>query len=613
MANNSKEDFLPFITSEVKLKEFTLRAVILGIILTALFGAANAYLGLKIGMTVSASIPAAVISMAVLRTFFKNSTILENNLVQTFASSGESLIAGVIFVIPALFFLNMSPSFFKIFLIALSGGLLGIAVMIPLRFFLMVKEHKALPFPEGTACYEVLKAGEKKAKQAKLVFAGIGIGAIFQFIRGGLGLFSGAFKVTISRLYNVSFGLELSPLMLGVGFLIGPMIAYIMLGGALLRGIIVTPVLNYVYGSSVSPDEIGLMVRMIGAGGVAMGGLLSIIKAFPMIIRSFKSAMSGMGFGSQRSEQRINQDFSLRIIIGVMVFSLLASLFTLPAFKVNQISIGYGIYPVSIILIFLFSFFFVAVSARMVGLIGTTSQPVSGMTISALLATAFILKILGISGTFGMACALAIGAVICIAICLSGDISQDLKTGALLGATPRIQQAGEMLATLIAAVVAGFILLLFKKSGELETLPAPQAHLMADIVKAVMTGEVMWKFIGMGAAIALIVFIFKISPLAFAIGLYLPITTSSALIVGGIIRKIMDKKGESGKGSIEKGTLLASGMIAGEALLGVILAGFAFFNLNIGIFSSALGSITDPSLSLILYGIIVYYFLRRSR
>jgi putative OPT family oligopeptide transporter len=603
----------PYIPQQAPVPEFTLRAILLGVLLTIVFGAANAYLGLKIGMTVSASIPAAVISMALLRSLFKDSSILENNMVQTFASAGESLIAGVIFVIPALFFLNLNPSFLKIFLISLSGGLLGVVLMVPFRYFLMFREHKALPFPEGTACFEVLKAGEKKARGAPLVLKGIAIGSVFQVLRSGLNLFTGTVEHAFTRLHHLTLGMELSPIMFGVGFLVGPGIAMIMLGGALLRGMFVTPVLHWLYADTAGAADIGLMIRMIGAGGVAMGGLLSIIKALPLISASFRSVMKGIGVKGRNGHDRTQKDLPGRALALLALAALVLALWSLSGTLKGAETSFFVIIPAAIVMILVFSFFFVAVSSRMVGLIGTTSQPVSGMTICALLATAFILNLLGLSGLPGMACALVAGAVICNAICISGDVSQDLKTGALLGATPYKQQAGEVIACLVAAGVAGLVILVFNRSGDLETLPAPQAHLMADIVKAVMTGNVMWTFIGIGALIALVAFFCGISPLAFAIGLYLPVTTSSALIVGGLVRRVFNKKGETGRAMVEKGTLFSSGLIAGEALFGVILAFVAILKINLAVPGFPAGPGVDAVVSIALYGGIVYYFLRKTR
>src|SRR3989339_21129 len=610
MNPKSDERLFPFIPSHQNLPEWTLRALLLSVVLAVVFGAANAYLGLKIGMTVSASIPAAVMSMAILRIFFRNVSILENNLVQTSASAGESLIAGVVFVVPALFFLNLAPSFLIIFLMAAAGGILGVVMMVPLRHTLMITEHAVLPFPEGTACAEVLKTGERKAGEAGLVFKGMGIGALFNIVRSGLGLFPGSIEFSFRRLYNLTVGMELSSIMLGVGFLVGPSVAFTLFAGGILRGCVVLPATTWFLGPAADPVDIGLFVRMIGAGGGAMGGLISVVKVVPVMYQSFCAVIKEDAKSDAGESERTHRNLSPKILAFLVLFAVVLSFFSLPRLTV-VFPVSYGVViPVILLLILVTSFFFVAVSARMVGLIGTTSQPVSGMTISALLLVSVVLYFMGVRGHQGMALALCAGTIICVAICLSGDISQDLKTGALLGATPSRQQAAELAGVLVAALVAGAIVILFQRSGDLQRLPAPQAHLMADIVKAVMTGQVNWVPIGVGAGLALAVFACGASPLAFAIGLYLPVSTSCALIVGGFMRRYFDKN--SASVSVEKCVLLASGLIAGEALVGVVLAGVALAGVSLSLGITP-GLAAGSAISIAVYACMAAYFFRQSR
>ena len=573
--------FTPYCPASAQVPEFTLRALVLGIAIGIVFGAANAFLGLKTGTTVSASIPAAVISMAVLRGVLKRGTVLENNMVQTIGSSGESLAAGVIFTIPAFMFLGMEISQFRIFLFSITGGLLGILFMIPLRHYLMVKEHRVLPFPEGTACANVLVAGEEGGAKARHVFYGILVGGLYRFGMAGLKLWRDVPSWSFAKLHKAGLSFEFSPILLGVGYLIGPRISAMMLSGGLLAWFVLIPLFDLIGGQSghviypatipisqmTSDDIWNFYIRYIGVGGVAMGGVMSLIKALPAVVASARHGLSGLrgstlGSPTDRTQKDIPMSF---VLLGVLLIAVL--LFVLPQF---------GIGAVGAAIVLVASFFLVIVGSRMVGLIGSTNQPVSGMTITALLATCIVFVRMGRTDATGMGAALTVGAIVCIAVCMSGDASQDLKTGALVGATPSKQQWGEIVAVLAIAVVTGWILELLNRAYGIgsKELSAPQARLMADLVRGVMGGGLPWGLLMTGAAIGLVVELLGIPALPFAIGLYLPLSTSSPMIFGGLISFAVTRlsSGELFKKRDEVGTLYSSGLVAGDALMGIIIA-----------------------------------------
>ncbi len=505
--------------------EFTVRAVVLGTVLSIAFGMVNAYLGLKVGLTVSASIPSAVLSMAVLRGVLRRGTVLENNVVHTIASAGESLAAGVVFTVPALLFIGIDPSGFRIFLIAATAGLLGILMMIPLRHDLTVAEHGQLPFPEGTACAQVLIAGDRGRTAALPVFLGLAVGGAYQVAMRALRLWHETVFVSIPALHKLSLGAELTPLFLGVGYLIGPRIAGTLLFGGLLAWAVLIPAFDWI-GSSTTGALIGLStdiaamdawqiwrthVRFVGAGAVACGGAISIARNLPLMLRSFRVSLQGLlQRGAIVHHARTDRDLSPRLVIGG-TGALGLSLWLVPSFEMGL---------AQALLAVAFSYFFVVVSARMVGLIGSTSQPVSGMTITALLGTAFTLHALGYTGQAGMAASVSVAVVVCTAIALAGDISQDLKCGALVGATPRALQVAEMIGAAAAAVRAGWVLLLLHQAYTIgsEILPAPQAKLMATLARGVMQGDLPWGLLLLGAALAAFAEAVGLSSLPFAIG-----------------------------------------------------------------------------------------------
>ncbi|KPU26657.1 peptide transporter [Caloranaerobacter sp. TR13] len=584
------EQYVPFIPANKVMPEFTATAIIIGIIMAIVFGAANAYLGLRVGMTISASIPAAVISMGIIRGIMKKESILENNMVQTIGSAGESLAAGAIFTLPALFIWSQelgmdAPSLFRIIVISLIGGILGVLLMVPLRKALIVNEHGKLPYPEGTACAEVLVAGEVGGSKAKTVFMGLGVGALYKFLADGIKLFPSEIEWEITGYKGAAIGADVLPALLGVGFIIGPRISAYMLGGAVLGWLAIIPLISHlgqfittpIYPAPVPIKELGywgiwnFYIRYVGAGAVAFGGIISLIKSLPLIVRTFKEALGGFKAGFENEGSlRTDQDMSMTLVVAGVVVLVLIMMFT-------------PIVPVGItgaILIAIFGFFFATVSSRLVGLVGSSSNPVSGMTIATLLITSIIFKATGFDGPAGMIGALSVGAVICIVAAIAGDTSQDLKTGFLVGATPKKQQYGELIGVIASGLVIGFVLLLLNNAwgfGSAE-LPAPQATLMRLVIEGVMQGNLPWALVFTGVGIGIVIELMGIPVLPVAVGLYLPIHLSTPIMVGGLLRGILEKRKEAEaviKEKVESGVLYSSGLIAGEGLLGILLAVFA--------------------------------------
>lgn len=595
MSNNN--DFKPFISADKVLPELTPFSIIFGIIMAIVFGGANAYLGLRVGLTVSASIPAAVISMGVIRLIFKRDSILENNIVQTIGSAGESVAAGAIFTMPALFiwmkeWKQPAPSLIEIGFITLIGGLLGVLFMVPLRNALIVKEHGVIPYPEGTACAEVLLAGEEGGSKAKLVFKGLGLAALYKFFADGLKLFPSSLskEITVKSFSGAGIGIDPLPSLVGVGYICGPKISGYMLSGATLGWLVIMPLMKLFGGDNIigsadkaislmSVKEIwGTYLRYIGAGAVATGGIISLIKSLPLIIRTFRDAMKdykAQGLGTD-SVLRTEKDLSMKFI-GIAILAIAVVMAVLPIIPVG---------PIGSIIIVIFGFFFATVSSRLVGLIGSSNNPVSGMTIAALLITSILIKAMGNTGHDGMMMAISIGTVICVIAAISGDTSQDLKTGFLVGATPYKQQIGELIGVAVSALVIGAILWLLDSSWGYgsEELPAPQGMLMKLIIEGVMGGSLPWGLVFAGAFIAIVVEILGIPVLPFAVGLYLPINTSSAIMTGGLIRLFIDKRKvkneELRKEQAENGVLFTSGFIAGEGVVGILLAAFAIIKIG---------------------------------
>lgn len=616
---DNKKDFKPFISADKIVPEFTFTSLFIGILLAVVFGAANAYLGLRVGMTVSASIPAAVLSMGIIRVILRRDSILENNMVQTIGSAGESVAAGAIFTLPALFLWAAdgvegieAPGLFEIFLIALVGGTLGVLFMIPLRKALIVEEHGVLPYPEGTACAEVLLAGEEGGSKASVVFSGLGIAAVYKFVADGLGVFPSSVNYDIKAYKGSAVGMDVLPALVGVGYICGPRIASYMFSGSVLSWFVLMPLISLFAGdaiifpgtkpiSSLAPSELwGTYIKYIGAGAVATGGIISLIKSLPLIVKTFSQAMKSMSNnkGKAASGLRTDQDMPMPVIlIGVGVIAI--AIWLLPTFPINLLGA---------VIVVIFGFFFATVSSRMVGLIGSSNNPVSGMAIATLLIATILLKATGLDGATGMKGAIAIGSIICIVAAIAGDTSQDLKTGFIVGATPKKQQWGELIGVLTSSLAIGGVLYLLNEAwgyGSTE-LPAAQATMMRMIVEGVMNADLPWGLIGAGAAIAIVVEILRIPVLPFAVGMYLPLSLNAGIMAGGLVRLVVEKKRglseEKKKVAIDRGILHTSGMIAGEGLVGILLAVFAVVELDL---TKLLGGFSLGQIGAILIFLVV--------
>ncbi|MBE5976273.1 MAG: oligopeptide transporter, OPT family [Paenibacillaceae bacterium] len=624
-----QNDFRPYIPAEKVTPEFTVTSIVLGIILAVVFGAANAYLGLRVGMTISASIPAAVISMGVIRVMMKKNSILESNIVQTVGSAGESLAAGAIFTLPALFLWAAegkmeTPGILEITLISLIGGILGVLFMVPLRNALIVKEHGILPYPEGTACAEVLLAGEEGGANASTVFAGMGFAAVFKFIIDGIKLVPGEVSFRVKG-YAGEIGTQIYPAVMSVGYICGPRISSYMFAGGIISWLVFIPAIVLfgadltLYPGTVPIGELfaakgaggiwGTYIRYIGAGALAAGGIISLVKSLPLIIRTFRDAIQGLGQNNAGSGLRTEQDLSFQTILGgIAILTIIVWL--VPVIPVSL---------VGAILVVIFGFFFATVSSRMVGLVGSSNNPVSGMAIATLLIATITLKATGDNGIHGMKGAIAIGSIICIVAAIAGDTSQDLKTGYLLGATPKKQQIGELIGVVAAAFAIGGVLYLLNAAWGFgsEQLGAPQAMLMKMIIEGVMDNNLPWALVFMGVFLAAAVEILGIPVLPFAIGVYLPVQLNACIMVGGLVRLYFDRMKKEDKKEkdqlISDGMLYCSGMIAGEGLVGILLALLAVFGLDKALDLSS--KLNLPSFvldfgSLILFGLVILSLLK---
>ena len=596
---NKNTEFKPYIPAEKITPELTVTSVIMGCILAVIFGAANAYLGLRVGMTVSASIPAAVISMGVIRVILRRNSILESNMVQTIGSAGESLAAGAIFTMPALFLwaeegLTSKPGIVEITLIALCGGILGVLFMVPLRNALIVKEHATLLYPEGTACADVLLAGEEGGANASTVFSGMGLAAVFKFVVDGLKLLpadvSAAFKS-----FKGEIGMEVYPALLGVGYIVGPKIASYMFTGSLIGWMVIIPLIclfgpdtwmypaaegttiAQLYANGGASAIWSTYVKYIGAGAIATGGIISLIKSLPLIVTTFRDSMKSMKGSKNTSTERTAQDLPMQFIL-LGVIAMVFIIWIVPAIPVTLLGAC---------IIVVFGFFFATVSSRMVGLVGSSNNPVSGMAIATLLIATFASKSSGKTGIDGMTAAIAVGSVICIIAAIAGDTSQDLKTGYLLGATPKKQQMGEMLGVVVSGLAIGGVLYLLDAAWGYGTaeIPAPQAQLMKMIVEGIMGGNLPWALVFIGVFLAIGLEILRIPVMPFAIGLYLPIYLNATIMIGGVVRMFMDGRKnvdeKTKNDQVTDGTLYCAGMIAGEGLVGILLAIFAVVGISL--------------------------------
>ena len=624
----SEKKFQPFVSPETNMKEFTIKSVLVGSAFGIIFGAATVYLALKAGLTVSASIPIAVMSIALSKLFLKT-TILENNIIQTTGSAGESIAAGVVFTLPGFLFLSESKSadyfnYLTILTLAIFGGILGTLMMIPLRKALIVKEHEALPYPEGTACASVLKAGEKGGDFAKTAFLGVGVAAIYAFLQKIIH-FVAETPEYMTRQANKYFPSakvsgEITPEYLGVGYIIGPKIAGVLVAGSVLTWFVFNPLLASLVPSDVIAAQLNKLgylkdlntaggpgswdpathtfadyataiyrayVRQIGAGAVAAGGFITLFKTIPTIISSFKGSVSSLKGGSETAViARTDRDLSVKIVgfgsIGLVL--LMTILPQVPGDTVfSKLLLG--------TLVVIFGAFFVTVSSRIVGLIGNSNNPISGMTIATIMGTCLIFIAVGWTGKVYEPMALVVGGMICIAAANAGATSQDLKTGFLVGATPKYQQMALFIGAIVSSLAIGFtVKILDTPTAEQvaqginhaigsDRYSAPQATLMATLIKGILSFNLDWQFVIVGVFIALVMELCGIKALSFAIGIYLPLSTTLPIFIGGATRGIVDMRlKKRGSADIEeeedlrKGNLFATGLVAGGALMGVIVA-----------------------------------------
>ncbi len=576
------EHYRPHVPAAKNIAEFSLKAVVTGIVLGIVFGMANAYLGLAAGVTVSASIPVAVMSVGVFSAMHKfglskRATVLESNLSQTVGSAGESLAAGVIFTMPALFIWGHNPDAATIFVFAALGGILGVLCMIPLRRFLVKEEHGKLPYPEGTACAEVIVGSDSGGVKAARVFIGLGIGALYTFLMSIVGLWKEKVAVTVGALKNSKLAIGLNPAYLGVGFILGKRVAAMMVAGSLLAALVFFPLITeYVDAkfdaTGSSTTEKASLVRShlkhIGVGAVAFAGIITLLRTLPTIVSTIRitagRALAGRRGGEafERTDRDIKPVF---LVAGILVIAVLIAI--VPVIEVKIIGA---------LFIIVVAFVFVAVSARICGIVGSSSNPVSGMTIATLIAATVLVTALGATGTEAKIAAISIGAVVCMALAVAGDTSQDLKTGFLVGATPWKQQVGEVIGVLSSAALIGVTLLILHNTYQIgsDTIPAPQAHAMTAIIDGIVNQDLPWMFLIIGAALAAIFEILGMHSLPLAVGLYIPLGTTAPIFAGGLLRHFVDRKlAKNGiSGNKEGGILFGSGMIGGEGLIMVAAA-----------------------------------------
>lgn len=638
-AEAAERGFEPHVPASRALPEFTLRAVVTGIVLGILFGAANAYLGLRVGLTISTSIPVAVLTVAAFRALHRaraESGILEANISQTVGSASSSVASGVIFTLPALFLWELDPTLLQMTLLALVGGIMGVLFMVPLRRFLIEREHANLPYPEGTACAEVLKASEVGGARARAVFLGLGAGALLKFLTAWIHALRDQVSVRLPWPPKAEIGTEISAALFGVGFILGPRIASVMVGGGLLAWLVIIPAIAW-WGegrplplypetelliAQMEPSQIwSRYVRYIGAGAVATGGLITLIRSIPTMAESFRMGARqlrerfGAGEGAA-AEPRTSRDLPLHWIGGGLLVLVLVLALTPQTFGPLG---GVPVRAVAALLVVVCAFFFVTVSSRIVGLVGVTSNPTSGMTIASLMLTATVFLMLGWTGDLGKVAALTVGCVVAIAASIAGDTSQDLKTGYLLGATPRHQQIGEVLGVLTSATFVCLTVIALDRAFVLGSpdLAAPQATLMRLVIDGVLEQSLPWAMVGIGVALALVAEAVRIPSLPFAVGVYLPVSTMVPVFLGGLLRWWVGRTApdaEAREARVQRGVLFGSGLVGGEGILGV---GIAVAALTTGSAPAGIGpdwaGPLAPWLALAALGLLGFSFWRLAR
>lgn len=627
----------PYVPEGTPFKDITLKAVVLGVIFGAIFGSANAYLGLRVGLTISTAIPLAVISVAVFRVLtplLGRSTILDCNIAQTTGSASSSLASGIIFTIPALFMWGFNPGIFKIGTLAMLGGVLGVLFMIPLRKSLIVKEHGVLPYPEGTAAAQVLISADEGGAKARNVFLGLGIGAFFKALVSFLHIWPEKIHLNVPILKKAKLGGEPTPALLGVGFILGPRIAGIMVAGGLLSWLGIIPLIAY-FGeylelplfpekmlpiAEMTADQIwDKYIRVVGAGAVAVGGIITVFKSLPTMYNSLKTGIKDISLDKEGKRRRARLDTDLPITIlglgalGVILVLILSS-------QTLGMQTGVFIRLIAALCIVFFAFCFVTVSSRIVGMVGVTSNPTSGMTIVTLLGICLLFVLLGWTDMWAQATALTAGTVVAVGASIAGDISQDLKAGYIIGATPRRQQASELVGVLTSAFAIAAAVWLLGESFSFgsEILPAPQATLMKTVIEGVLGGDLPWGLVLIGGAFAVVAELLRVPSLPFAVGIYLPLSTMTPIFVGGLVRQLVERRGRNDEARRvqmrDKGVLLGSGFIAGEGVLMVAVAIYAYIikakPKGIGLVWP--GHVGD-FVALAAFGVLVGYLLFKTR
>ena len=614
------EEYIPFIPTSQAMPELSIYSIIMGAVFAMIFAVANTYLGLKVGLTIAAGIPGAILATGLLKGLFKRNNILEANMVASIAAVGESIAGGIIYILPAIILWGLELKISTIVVVTLLGGLVGIFFVTPLRKFLIVEEHGHLVYPESMAAAEVLVNGSEGGSGFKTVLLGLGIGGGYKLASGGFALWSERPEWVMKSYQGAVFGIDTLASLLGVGFIVGTEASLYMFGGAVVAWLGLIPLIKYIGTGLTEPlfpstqliSEMGASdiwsqyIRYIGAGAVAAGGFISLGKSAPTIIKSFKSAMAGLGKKSGEKVTRINEEPPITWVIGAVILVFILS-WILP-----QVNAGF----IGSLMIVIFSFFFAVVSARMVGIIGASNNPVSGMTIATLLFVTAVLKLTGNIGQKGMVTAVLVAGVICVAIAVAGGTAQSLKTTFIIGGSPKQVQIGMYLGLVFGAVVAGAVLLMLNNTYGIgsESVPAPQATLMSMVIEGVMTGELPWVLVFIGVSIAVFAELSGLPVLPVALGLYLPIHLSAGILFGGIMRTLVERKFKNDenmmKAKVEKGILISSGLVAGDALMGIVVAGFATFGLDVAFGTKILPSITQsPIFATIIFvalGILIY-------
>lgn len=621
------EDYIPFVPTSDVMPETTGYSIIVGIIIACIFAAANAYLGLKVGMTIASAIPGAILAVGILKGSFKRNNILEANLACSLSGMGEAAAGCSVFVLPALILAGFNISLLTIIIIIVVGGSMGIFFITPLRRYLIVEEHGTLIYPEGMAASEVLVTASQGGSSFKTVLTGIGLGGLYNLFSDGFKLWGGQTTYTCEGYQGTMIGLDTLAPVLGVGFIVGVRVGLLMFGGSLVAWFGLIPLIKFfgaglhyvIFPSTKLISQMSAMeiwsnyIKYIGAGAVAMGGFISLAKSMPTIINSFKQAIVGVVKEEKHTAntKRTDKETPIVWLIGAALVGFFAT-WLLPMLKAGILG---GILAI------LFAFFFAVVSARMVGIIGESNNPVSGMAIASLLFIAIIFKLTGLSGSVGIEKSLIVTSIVAAAVGVAGASSQGLKTTFIIGGTPKDNHIWMWVAMMFSAVMVAIVIFMLNKAYGLGSLnvPAPQATLMKMLADGIITGQIPWTLVFIGAFISIFCEMVGIPILPVALGVYLPITLNATILFGGVVRVLVEKRfnkeeDKDAKGeAVEKGVLTASGLVAGGAIMGIIVAVFTTLGINIGFGANIIPSVTQSNwLPLIMFLILSYWFYSSS-